>query len=194
MAITLQIPRTIYLGGPFQEVEVVAGEIVEPGMVVEPAAVAGEYDAHDDAGGHEQTAFAVKNSADNRGTVLLHSTDEDYADGEQVRDFVYVKDAVAMTLFFFDNPHLGGLYNIGTGEARTWNDLVIAVFVAMGKKPNIEYIDMPDSIRNQYQYFTQADISKLRSSGYDEQVTPLEDAIKDYVQNYLQEEGYLTGI
>jgi ADP-L-glycero-D-manno-heptose 6-epimerase len=99
-----------------------------------------------------------------------------------------------MTLFFFDNPHLSGLYNVGTGEARTWNDLVIAVFVAMGKKPSIEYIDMPDSIRNQYQYFTQADISKLRNAGYDEQTTPLEDAIKDYVQSYLQGSGYLTGI
>ncbi len=129
------------------------------------------------------------------GTVRLFKSHEpDYADGEQVRDFIYVKDAVDMTLFFFDNPHLSGLYNVGTGQARTWNDLVIAVFVAMGKKPNIEYIDMPDSIRNQYQYFTQADISKLRSAGYDRQTTPLEDAIKDYVQNYLQEDGYLTGI
>jgi ADP-L-glycero-D-manno-heptose 6-epimerase len=129
------------------------------------------------------------------GTVRLFKSHEgDYADGEQVRDFVYIKDAADMTLFFLDNPHLSGLYNVGTGEARTWNDLVIAVFVAMGKKPNIEYIDMPDSIRNQYQYFTQADMSKLRSAGYDRQITPLEDAIKDYVQTYLQEDGYLTGI
>ncbi len=129
------------------------------------------------------------------GTVrLFKSYEGDYADGEQVRDFVYIKDAVDMTLFFLDNPRLSGLYNVGTGEARTWNDLAIAVFVAMGKKPNIEYIDMPDSIRNQYQYFTQADISKLRSAGYDKQATPLENAIKDYVQNYLQEDGYLTGI
>ncbi|MBL7187207.1 MAG: ADP-glyceromanno-heptose 6-epimerase [Phycisphaerae bacterium] len=137
-------------------------------------------------------AFAQINA---EGTVRLFKSHEgDYADGEQVRDFVYVKDAVDMTLFFLDNPHLSGLYNVGTGEARTWNDLVIAVFVAMGKKPNIEYIDMPDSIRNQYQYFTQADMSKLRSAGYDRQITPLEDAIKDYVQTYLQEDGYLTGI
>jgi len=129
------------------------------------------------------------------GTVRLFKSHEpDYADGEQVRDFVYIKDAVDMTLFFLDNPHLGGLYNVGTGEARTWNDLVIAVFVAMGKEPNIEYIDMPDSIRNQYQYFTQADISKLRTAGYDNQITSLEDAIKDYVHNYLQEDAYLTGI
>ena len=129
------------------------------------------------------------------GTVrLFKSYEGDYADGEQVRDFIYVKDAVDMTLFFLDNRHLGGLYNVGTGEARTWNDLVTAVFAAMGKKPNIEYIDMPDSIRNQYQYFTQADMSKLRSAGYDKQITSLEDAIKDYVQNYLPEKRYLSGI
>jgi len=129
------------------------------------------------------------------GTVrLFRSYEGDYADGEQVRDFIYIKDAVDMTFFFLDNPHLGGLYNVGTGEARTWNDLAIAVFAAMGKKPNIEYIDMPDSIRNQYQYFTQADMSKLRAAGYDKQTTPLEDAIEDYIQNYLQEAGYLTGI
>ncbi|MHC4434327.1 MAG: ADP-glyceromanno-heptose 6-epimerase [Planctomycetota bacterium] len=125
---------------------------------------------------------------------LFKSYEGDYADGEQLRDFIYIKDAVDMTLFFLDNRQLGGLYNVGTGEARTWNDLVTAVFVAMGKEPSIEYIDMPDSIRNQYQYFTQADVSKLRRSGYDKQITSLEDAIKDYVQNYLSEERYLGGV
>jgi ADP-L-glycero-D-manno-heptose 6-epimerase len=114
---------------------------------------------------------------------LFKSYEDEYEDGEQVRDFVYVADAVDMTLFFLDNPHLSGLFNVGTGEARTWNDLVIAVFVAMGGKPNIEYIDMPGSIRNQYQYYTQADISKLRNAGYNKQIATLEDAIKDYVQN-----------
>ena len=146
--------------------------------------------------GHMQS-FIVKafEQINAEGTVQLFKSHEpDYADCEQVRDFIYVKDAVDMTLFFFDNPHVSGLYNLGTGEARTWNDLVIAVFVAMGKKPSIEYVDMPDSIRNQYQYFTQADISKLRDAGYDKQTTPLEDAIKDYTQNYLHEDGYLTGI
>ncbi|MFH1716791.1 MAG: ADP-glyceromanno-heptose 6-epimerase [Planctomycetota bacterium] len=129
------------------------------------------------------------------GTVrLFKSYMPEYADGEQVRDFIYVRDAVDMTLFFFDNPHLSGLFNIGTGEARTWNDLVIAVFVAMGHKPSIEYIDMPASIRDQYQYFTQADISKLRDAGYGRQTTSLEDAIRDYVQNYLQQGSYLAGI
>jgi ADP-L-glycero-D-manno-heptose 6-epimerase len=93
-----------------------------------------------------------------------------------------------------DNPAAGGLFNIGTGRARTWNDLVKAVFAAMEKKPNIEYIEMPESIRNQYQYFTQADITKLKQAGYKKETTPLEDAIKDYVQNYLQKDAYLTGI
>lgn len=124
---------------------------------------------------------------------LFKSYEQEYADGEQVRDFIYVKDAVEMTLFFLDNPNLGGLYNIGTGQERTWNDLVTAVFVAMGRKPKIEYIDMPDSIRNQYQYFTKAEIDKLREAGYDKEITSLEDAIKDYVQNYLQQGAYLTG-
>jgi len=124
---------------------------------------------------------------------LFKSYQPEYADGEQVRDFLYVKDAVNMTLFFFDNPYINGIFNIGTGETRTWNDLVIAVFMGMGMKPSIEYIEMPSSIRNQYQYFTQADLSKLRRAGYSKQTTPLEDAIRDYVQNYLENGLYLTG-
>jgi len=125
---------------------------------------------------------------------LFKSYRSEYSDGEQVRDFIYIEDVVDMTLFFLDNPQLSGLFNIGTGEARTWNDLVIAVFVAMGGKPNIEYIDMPTSIRDQYQYYTCADITKLRKVGYEKQTTPLEDAIKDYIQNYLQKDMYLSGI
>ncbi len=124
---------------------------------------------------------------------LFKSHNPDYADGEYLRDFIYVKDAVDMTLFFYDNPKVTGLFNIGTGKARTWNDMVNAVFAAMDKSPNIEYIEMPASIRNQYQYFTQADITKLKQAGYNKPTTPLEEAIKDYVQNYLQKKGYLTG-
>jgi ADP-L-glycero-D-manno-heptose 6-epimerase len=124
---------------------------------------------------------------------LFKSYKPEYADGEQLRDFIYVKDAVDMTLFFYDEPQLSGLFNIGTGKARTWNDLVKAVFDAMDKKPIIEYIEMPESIRNQYQYLTEADITKLRKAGYNKQTTPLEDAIKDYVQSYLQTDEYLTG-
>ena len=124
---------------------------------------------------------------------LFKSYKPEYADGEQKRDFIYVKDAVDMTLFFYDNPQLSGLFNIGTGKARTWNDLVKAVFAAMGKELNIEYIEMPESIRNQYQYFTEANITKLQKAGYNKETTPLEDAIKDYVQSYLQTDEYLTG-
>jgi ADP-L-glycero-D-manno-heptose 6-epimerase len=123
---------------------------------------------------------------------LFKSYQSEYADGEQLRDFVYVKDAVDMTLFFYDNPKLSGLFNVGTGNACSWNDLVNAVFAAMAIKPNIEYIAMPESIRNQYQYFTQADITKLRKAGYDKRITSLEDAIKDYVQNYLQKDAHLS--
>ncbi|MBN1392420.1 MAG: ADP-glyceromanno-heptose 6-epimerase [Sedimentisphaerales bacterium] len=122
---------------------------------------------------------------------LFKSCNPDYADGEYKRDFLYIKDAVDMTLFFYDNPEINGLFNIGAGQARTWNDLVKAVFAAMGKSAYIEYIDMPESIRNQYQYFTQADITKLRSAGYKKKITSLEDAIKDYVQNYLEKGRYL---
>ena len=124
---------------------------------------------------------------------LFKSHKPEYKDGEQLRDFLYVKDAVDMTLFFYDNPQISGLFNIGTGKARTWNDLVKAVFAAMDKKPSIEYIEMPDSIRNQYQYYTCADITKLRQAGYTKDTTPFEDAIKDYVQNFLQKDRYLTG-
>jgi len=122
---------------------------------------------------------------------LFKSYKPEYADGEQKRDFIYVKDAVDMTLFFYDNQKINGLFNIGTGKARSWNDLVKAVFAAMGKKPNIEYIDMSESIRDQYQYYTCADITNLHKAGYDKQTTTLEDAIKDYVQNYLQKDKYL---
>jgi ADP-L-glycero-D-manno-heptose 6-epimerase len=124
---------------------------------------------------------------------LFKSYHPDYADGEQVRDFIYVKDAVAATLFFYDNPSIGGLYNIGTGKARSWNDLAKAVFAAMGKEPKIEYIEMPEILRDKYQYFTQADMSKLRAAGFKYKPTPLEDAVKDYVQNYLAKSDYLSG-
>jgi len=124
---------------------------------------------------------------------LFKSHKPRYEDGQQLRDFIYVKDAVDMTLFFLDNPGIGGLFNIGTGIARTWNDLVTAVFAAMSKKPVFEYVDIPESIRNQYQYFTQADITKLKNAGYSKKINSLEDAITDYVQNYLQKYGYLGG-
>jgi ADP-L-glycero-D-manno-heptose 6-epimerase len=125
---------------------------------------------------------------------LFKSYIPEYSDGRQLRDFIYIKDAVDMTLFFYDNPQISGLVNIGSGKARTWNDLVKAVFAALGKKLKIEYIEMPESIRDQYQYYTCADLTKLHKAGYEKDTTPLEDSIKDYVQNYLQKGEYLTGI
>lgn len=116
---------------------------------------------------------------------LFKSHRPGYGDGEQLRDFVYVKDAVDATLFFDDHSQVSGLFNCGTGRARSWNDLMNALFAAMGRSPEIEYIDMPESLRNQYQYFTQADGAKLRSAGYDRPFTPLEEAVRDYVTTYL---------
>lgn len=136
---------------------------------------------------------AFEQIRDTGNVKLFKSHDPKYGDGEYVRDFVYVRDAVDMTLFFMDNIKLGGLYNIGTGVARNWNDLVAAVFEAMGKPAKIEYVEMPESIRGQYQYYTQADIVKLRKAGYDKETTSLEDAVKDYVQNYLVRCEYLSG-
>jgi ADP-L-glycero-D-manno-heptose 6-epimerase len=116
---------------------------------------------------------------------LFKSYRPEYADGEQVRDFVYVKDAVEVTLAFHADLAISGIFNCGTGSARTWNDLVKAVFAALDRKPHIQYIDMPESIRDQYQYHTEADMGKLREAGYDKPFTSLEDGIRDYVQNYL---------
>jgi len=115
---------------------------------------------------------------------LFKSYRPDYADGEQVRDFIYVKDAVAVTLYFLEHRDLGGLFNCGTGRARSWKDLIHAVFAAMELPCNIEFIDMPLEMRDKYQYQTQAETTKLRCAGYIDPFTTLEDAVKDYV-SYL---------
>ena len=122
---------------------------------------------------------------------LFKSHRPEYADGMQLRDFLYIKDAVDMTLFFLENPDTNGIFNVGTGQTRSWLDLANAVFTAMGKTPNIEFIPMPEKLRDKYQYFTQADISKLRHAGYRKNTTDLESAVADYVQNYLMKDEYL---
>lgn len=117
---------------------------------------------------------------------LFKSHRPDFRDGEQKRDFLYVKDAVEMTVHFAEKaPTVGGLYNLGSGEANTWLALARAIFTAMGRSPQIEFVDMPETLRGKYQYFTQADTAKLRASGYERAMTPLDDAVRDYVQNYL---------
>ncbi len=108
-----------------------------------------------------------------------------YKDGEQMRDFIYVKDAVDVVMFFMEHPSINGIFNLGTGQARTWNDLAHALFGAVGRPVNIEYIQMPEVLQGAYQYFTQADMTKLRKAGYTKAFTSLEDAVKDYC-------GYLS--
>ncbi len=120
------------------------------------------------------------------GVIRLFKSDRpDFQDGEQKRDFLYVKDAVEMTIHLAENPSAGGLFNLGSGEANTWNTLARSIFGALDREPNIEYIPMPDVLKAKYQYFTQADISKLRGSGYNRAITPLADSVADYVRNYL---------
>ena len=116
---------------------------------------------------------------------LFRSYREDFADGEQRRDFIYVKDAVDMTLHLAETPTAAGLFNIGSGRAETWLDLARAVFAAMKREPQIEFIDMPEEMRAAYQYHTVADIRRLRDTGYDREITTLGDAVEDYVTRYL---------
>lgn len=120
---------------------------------------------------------------------LFKSYDDRYADGEQKRDFIYVKDAIDVVMFFYQHFEISGLYNVGTGKARTWNDVASALFCAVGKNPRIEYVDMPIAIRDQYQYFTQADVQKLRSVGYRKPFGELEESIADYVK-YLERNSF----
>lgn len=116
---------------------------------------------------------------------LFKSYHPQYEDGGQLRDFIYVKDAVEVTLFFLDKPEINGIFNVGTGKARSFKDLVLAVFHALNLPPKIEYIEMPEPLRKQYQYFTQADLTKLKKAGYNQPMKELEDAIKEYV-NFLE--------
>ena len=107
------------------------------------------------------------------------------ADGEQRRDFIYVDDAVAVVRWLLETPSVSGIFNVGTGRARSFRDLMTAMFAALGRKPAIEYIDMPASIRDSYQYFTQAETTNLRRAGYNADFTPLEEAVQRYVTGYL---------
>ena len=122
---------------------------------------------------------------------LFKSYHPDYADGEQMRDFLYVKDAVDITLFLGEHKKCGGIYNAGSGEANTWLTLASAIFKAMGLEMNIDFVDMPEVLKDKYQYYTCADISKLRNVGYEKEMTCLEAAVSDYIQNYLSKNKYL---
>ena len=117
--------------------------------------------------------------------TLFKSHHPDYRDGEQMRDFLYVKDSVLMTIWLAENTHANGLFNLGNGKARTWLDLGRAIFSALGTEDNIRFVEMPEILRDKYQYFTEAKIDKLRNAGYRNEQFSLEEAVKDYVSNYL---------
>lgn len=119
---------------------------------------------------------------------LFKSHHPEYDDGGQLRDFVYVGDCVAVMLWLYDHPEVSGLFNVGTGKARSFKDLAEAVFTAAGIKPKINYIDMPDELRGKYQYFTEAAMGKLRKAGYDKPFTELEEGVRLYVQGFMAKE------
>lgn len=126
-----------------------------------------------------------------KGSVkLFKSHKPEYADGEQIRDFIYVKDVVNVLYYMMDKTPESGLYNLGTGKARSFNDLVKATFAAMNIEPKIEYIETPADIRDKYQYFTEAEMGKLLNTGYNGGFQSLEDGVKDYVVNYLTKKEY----
>jgi ADP-L-glycero-D-manno-heptose 6-epimerase len=122
---------------------------------------------------------------------LFKSYKPEYPDGGQKRDFFYVKDAVAATIFLAEHVDGNGIFNLGSGESNTWLSLVTPIFKALGREPKIQFIEMPDYLRLKYQYFTSAEIGKLRSAGFEREITPLADAVTDCVANYLIPGRYL---
>lgn len=133
-------------------------------------------------------AFHSFNQFRDTGTVKLFKSDrEGIADGMQRRDFVYVKDAAAVLCWFVQGQRPPGIYNLGTGQARPFKDLATAVMSSTGREPSITWIEMPDDLKGKYQYFTEADMAKLRAAGYDRPFHTLEEGVRDYVQNYLMQ-------
>ncbi|HNG62428.1 MAG TPA: ADP-glyceromanno-heptose 6-epimerase [Ferruginibacter sp.] len=130
--------------------------------------------------------FHSYNQIKQNGTVkLFRSHKEGYEDGEQLRDFVYVKDVIAVCYWLMEHQPASAIYNLGTGQARSFNDLVKSTFAGLDMQPSIEYIDMPADIRDKYQYFTEANMDKLRKAGYKDEFYSLEKGVDDYVRNYL---------
>ena len=117
--------------------------------------------------------------------TLFKSHHPDYESGRQMRDFLYVKDAVCMTLWLAENNQANGLFNLGNGKARSWLDLAHAIFSALNMDPNIRFVEMPEILKEKYQYFTEARVKKMESVGFLVRLFKLEDAVKDYVTNYL---------
>jgi ADP-L-glycero-D-manno-heptose 6-epimerase len=120
-----------------------------------------------------------------RPVQLFKSHRDGIADGDQRRDFIYVDDVVRVIMWLLASPTVSGIFNVGTGKARSFRELMLAGYAALGKQPNIEYFDMPGEIRGSYQYFTEAKTERLRAAGYNGGFTPLEDAVKSYVCGFL---------
>ena len=139
-------------------------------------------------GGQKSVVCHIFPSVKNNTPVkLFKSYNKDYKDGWQLRDFVYVKDVVDVIIWFLKHPKISGLFNVGTGKARSFYDLAKATWNALGLEEKIEYVEMPENIKDKYQYYTQANITKLREVGYNKEMTSLEDGVKDYVTNYLDQ-------
>ena len=135
--------------------------------------------------------FHSFNQINSSGKVkLFRSHNPEFKDGEQLRDFIYVEDVVKVCLWMMQQMPASGLYNVGTGKARTFKDLVTAIFKSLNKEPVIEFIDTPEDIRDKYQYFTEADINKLRNAGYNDEFYTLEEGVADYVKNFLINRKY----
>jgi ADP-L-glycero-D-manno-heptose 6-epimerase len=136
----------------------------------------------------EMTSLVAKRFDDaknGRVVKLFKSHRPGIADGDQRRDFIYVDDAVAVVRWLVESPSVSGIFNVGTGQARSFRDMISALFRALGREPNIEYVDMPENIRGQYQYFTQAEMENLRRAGYNAGFTPSEDAVARYATQFL---------
>lgn len=135
--------------------------------------------------------FHAFNQIKDKGSVkLFRSHNPNYKDGEQLRDFIYVKDLIEVCLFLMQNKPISGIYNLGSGKARTFLDLVSNTFKSLDLNPNIEFIDTPEDIRDKYQYFTEADMTKLKAAGYTKPFHSLEEGVHDYVRNYLSTHQY----
>ena len=136
--------------------------------------------------------FHAFNQIKEKGSVnLFRSHHPDYMDGRQLRDFIYVKDVIAVCQWLAEHLPPSGIYNLGTGKARSFEDLVLATFSALDMEPDIRFVDMPEDIRSRYQYFTEAEMDKLKTAGYDAPFHSLEEGIADYVRNYLAKGAYL---
>jgi len=136
-------------------------------------------------------ARVFDDAKEGRAVRLFKSHRTGIADGEQQRDFIYVDDAIAVVRWLLETPAVCGIFNVGTGKARSFRDMMLAMFQALGRPPNVEYIEMPAAIRDKYQYFTQAEVENLRQAGYNAGFTPLEQAVGQYVADYLgQQDRY----